>query len=70
MIVSIPERLFDQWIHTDLVGINKTLDTDKDKTISILIEKDFACLDDTEEETTESYPNPLINCKPIESAQR
>jgi hypothetical protein len=70
VVVSIPEDLSEQWIHTDLVGFDKKLSTDKGKTISVLIEKDFACLDATEEENVGSYPNPLANCQPIISAER
>ena len=68
--VSIPERLFHQWTDTDLVGLEEQLNTDKGKAISVLIEKDFACLDATEEENAGSYPNPLLICQPIESAER
>ena len=64
IIVSIPEGLFAQWTGSDLIGLEGEHNTDNGKTISVLIEKDFACLDATEEENAGSYPNPLLNCYP------
>jgi hypothetical protein len=70
VVVSIPQKLADQWTGSNLVGLDKEVNTDGGKTISLLIEKDFACLDGTEEDNAGSYPNPLINCQPKEGAER
>ena len=61
--VYISKGTIDEWINTDRVGIEADLDTGKNKTISILIEKDFACLDDNEEDNEGAYPNPLSKCE-------
>lgn len=60
--IFIPKNLLDEWINTEQVGIAGDLATGMNKTISILIEKDFACLDMSEEDNIGAYPNPLANC--------
>jgi hypothetical protein len=60
--IFIPRKMVDDWINTGQVGIEADLDTGKNKIISILIEKDFACLDATEDDNEGTYPNPLMNC--------
>jgi hypothetical protein len=61
--IHIPKKMVDEWINTELVGIEADLDTGMNRRISILIEKDFACLDAAEEDNEGAYPNPLINCQ-------
>jgi len=60
--VEVPEALCKEWTQTALVGFNETVDTDKGEAISILVEKDFACLDGTEVENEDAYPNPNHEC--------
>lgn len=60
--VTIPNALIDEWIQTDLVGFDEKIKTEKGKEIKVLVEKDFACLDGSEEENAGTYPNPLKNC--------
>jgi len=64
IIVWVPNELSTEWTGTDLVGIEGKLTTSKGRNISVLIEKDFACIDGTEEENEGTYPNPLVNCQP------
>jgi hypothetical protein len=60
--VFIPKNLLDKWIDTEQVGIAADVATNMNKTVSVLIEKDFACLDVGEEDNIGTYPNPLANC--------
>lgn len=60
--VLIPDLMVDKWADTELVGIEKKVES-KGRMISILIEKDFACLDGSPQENEGSFPNPLANCK-------
>ena len=60
--VFIPRKSIDQWANTDQVEIEAAADTGKNKRISVLIEKDLACLDASEEDNIGTYPNPLANC--------
>jgi hypothetical protein len=61
--IYIPRNLMNEWINTEQVGIEADIDTGKSRSIAILIEKDFACLDAADEDNEGTYPNPLINCQ-------
>jgi hypothetical protein len=60
--VKIPPALAKQWTETELVGFDGKVDTGKGKTISILVEKDFACIDGNEADNEGAYPNPMTFC--------
>jgi hypothetical protein len=68
LTILVPESLLERWVTTELVGFDGELDTKKNRLISVLIEKDFACLDANVEENEGAYPNPLANCQTTESA--
>jgi hypothetical protein len=57
--IAIPKNQLDAWSNTEQVGIVEELTTPMGKSVSILIEKDFACLDADEVENMDTYPNPL-----------
>jgi hypothetical protein len=44
---------------TELVNTNKVGFADKDGSLQLLIEKDFTCLDNVEEDQSDNFPNPL-----------
>ena len=50
----VPEKIADGWTSTDQVGIE--LKTDE---LHLLVEKDFTCLDEVDEDQSDNYPNPL-----------
>lgn len=62
LTVFIPESISLQWTTTDMVGISHSIRTSTGKIINILIEKDFACLDATDAENIDTYPNPKAVC--------
>ena len=50
----VPEKMADEWTGTDKVGLeHKTND------LHLLVEKDFTCLDNVNEDQSDNYPNPL-----------
>ena len=50
----MPQAMVKEWAETELVGFeNKTPD------FFLLVEKDFKCLDNVEEDQSDNYPNPL-----------
>lgn len=61
-IVHVPKSIADEWTGTNIVGFNGTIDTGMGRTIEVLVEKDFKCLDGREEENEGSYPNPKESC--------
>jgi hypothetical protein len=60
--VYIPTRVRKEWVETDQVGFNHRMDIGNEKTLFILVEKDFICLDHTDEDQSDNYPNPNRTC--------
>lgn len=50
----IPKIMVEEMVNTEKVGFK-----DKNGTLSLLVEKDFTCLDSIEEDQSDNYPNPL-----------
>lgn len=57
--LHIPVALADEWVSTNKVGCESAIDLNDGKKLYILVEKDFKCLDNTEEDQSDNYPNPL-----------
>ncbi len=64
--VWLPRETAARWFHTSKVGIDGEVDLGARGTLSVLVEKDFACLDRSPEENADTFPNPLaaIACRP------
>lgn len=60
--IGVPRQLAEEWTGTDLVGFDGKIDTGKGRTMEVLVEKDFVCLDGPEEENMGAYPNPKAAC--------
>lgn len=58
IILYMPKAMIDELYNTDKVGFN-----DKSDKVSLLVEKDFACIDNTDEDQSDNYPNPNISCQ-------
>lgn len=57
----LPAELIEEWAHTDRVGFDRRIPLpDSDESLYILVEKDFTCLDNVEEDQSDNYPNPLL----------
>jgi hypothetical protein len=50
----IPINMMTELVNTDKVGF-----AGKHGSLQLLIEKDFTCLDNVEEDQSDNYPNPL-----------
>lgn len=46
------------WATSNRVGFSSTMDLPDGKQLSLLLEKDFVCLDETIEDQSDNYPNP------------
>jgi hypothetical protein len=55
--LRMPKPMIDELYNTERVGFN-----DKSGLVSILIEKDFVCIDKTDEDQSDNYPNPALKC--------
>ncbi|GAB2688978.1 hypothetical protein GCM10027037_09530 [Mucilaginibacter koreensis] len=52
--LNVPEQMADEWINTDRVGFDC-----KGDPLYLLVEKDFTCLENVDEDQSDNYPNPL-----------
>ena len=54
----LPEKILGDWDTNDQVGFQNTLRLENGDMLFLLLEKDFACLDNTIEDQSDNYPNP------------
>ena len=58
VLVLLPANQADAWGHTDQVGIAEDINLGEFGALSLLIEKDFACLDRSDEDNQDTFANP------------
>jgi len=63
LFVRLPVETVLRWAKGDEVGIEAFLPVGTQERLQILIEKDFACLNGTEEQNADTFPNPLAGSK-------
>lgn len=59
--VSLPAAIAEQWATSQQVGIEEHLALEDERTLHVLIEKDFQCLHRDEAEEPYQFPNPAAN---------
>jgi hypothetical protein len=60
--ILVPEQMAQRWTDSDLVGFDAIIEIGKGKGLKVLVEKDFKCLDGSEEDNIGAYPNPAKQC--------
>ncbi|MCE0523157.1 MAG: hypothetical protein LV480_09635 [Methylacidiphilales bacterium] len=63
ILVQVPVETVSRWAAGDDVGIEAVLPVGGQERLQVLIEKDFACLNGTEEQNIDTFPNPLAGTK-------
>ena len=63
VVVQVPTADALKWALTNQIGIEAEQAVDSKTSLRILIEKDFACLDGTEEQNADTFANPLAGQK-------
>lgn len=58
----VPQRLIQNWDTNSLVTIDANMDLPSGTSLYLLLEKDFQCLDKTEEDQSDNYINPNKTC--------
>ena len=48
------------WFESKQIGYRNSIVRTNGTTLTLLIEKDFVCMDETIEDQSDNYPNPLI----------
>jgi len=56
--LQISKELLQGWDTNNKVGYSHSFPTSNGKTLDILLEKDFTCLEDRGEDESNNYPNP------------
>jgi hypothetical protein len=54
----VPENDAKGWAASSRIGFSGTVALEKGGQLSLLLEKDFTCLDETGEDQSDNYPNP------------
>ncbi|MBD0850232.1 DUF7009 family protein [Maribacter arenosus] len=54
----VPEDFAKEWYDNNVIGLDHHEELGDGSTFFLLLEKDFACLDNTHEDQTDKYPNP------------
>jgi hypothetical protein len=56
--VFVPDEAARNWATSARIGFDGAMQLDGGGQLSLLVEKDFTCLDDTGEDQSDNYPNP------------
>ncbi len=56
--LKVPSHLAKDWYTNELVGFQNEIILEDGTALSLLLEKDFVCLDNTMEDQSDNYPNP------------
>ncbi len=60
IVIEVPERELARWCNSQQVGISAKIQGTDETSLSILIEKDFRCLDPlVPEDQSDTFANPL-----------
>ncbi len=59
MTIYIPQQIAQDWVTKEIVGFDHLIKHDNGEELYILLEKDFKCLDQTAEDQSDNYENPL-----------
>lgn len=49
-----------EWPNNGIVGYSSEIETPHGQILSLLLEKDFVCMDGTNEDQSDNYPNPKL----------
>lgn len=57
--MKMPVQWAEEWLATERVGYESNMPLPNGESLYLLLEKDFVCLDNTTEDQSDNYPNPL-----------
>jgi len=60
--VYMPAAFLEGWATNDVITFKGNMPIGNDESLSILVEKDFVCLDHTDEDQSDNYANPNKTC--------
>jgi len=59
IILYLPNSYASEWLDSDKVGFEHNMPLQNGKSLFLLLEKDFVCMDDNREDQADNYPNPM-----------
>jgi hypothetical protein len=62
LTVTVDSEEVERWANSEDVGIYFSQNIGSQGTLDVLLEKDFACLDRSDEENSDTFPNPNEAC--------
>jgi hypothetical protein len=60
IFVHLPATQATEWVTTEKVGYDARVNLPTGNELYLLVEKDFKCLDETEEDQSDNFDNPLL----------
>lgn len=60
--IHIPAVLLEHWATNEVVGFDARMPIGDGDTLYLLVEKDFKCLDNTDEDQSDNFDNPNETC--------
>ena len=60
--LNFPDAEKEKWFLSERVGFKNAQKLEDGTLLTLLIEKDFACLDHVDEDQSDNYPNPNKTC--------
>ena len=60
--VFLPDTTVDNWASSNEVSLENQMPLDNGNSLRILVEKDFKCLTDRNEDESDLFPNPAESC--------
>lgn len=58
--VYIPMEAKETWYSSNRIGYSNVMNPGTEREFTILVEKDFVCMDETIEDQSDNYPNPKL----------
>lgn len=58
VIIVLPRPQADAWAESNEIGIYATVNLGRNGNLDIIVEKDFACLDLSDADNQDTFPNP------------
>jgi len=59
--LSLNKNISENWYESDQISFRHSVERTDGSTLNLLIEKDFVCMDEREEDQSDNYPNPKMN---------
>ena len=60
MVIALPKAKAISWAETNQIGIYTAVGIERNENLDLIVEKDFACLDLSDADNLDTFPNPEL----------